>query len=978
MKPFLKQVAEVYCVNERDNLLDYCFVFPNKRSSVFFARYLEQAMAGHQFIMPQLISMSDFVASFSDKVEATRYQQLFTLYNCYDRLSGDIADFDRFHFWGEMLLSDFNDVDSYMVDAGQLFVNVSRLKEINSNYFTPEQLDIIKRYWGEVPQGFDPEEFWRHVGADGKGSTGERFRKLWEILYPLYTDFHQSLEKDGLTNRGRLYRNAAAQVSRRESFAYSRYIFVGFNVLSTSEVAIFERLKARGMADFYWDVSSPAFEIKGNRASRFMAGNIRMFSSRYNLEEEAVETFPKIDIVGVPSRVGQAKYAAEVLEKWIDTGVVSNPGNAVDTAVVLPDEYLFVPLIHSLPASLGSVNITMGYPMKHTPVASLVKTVVSMHLNARIVKGEMRYFYEDILKVVTHPLVISIGGSEAAGIADKLVQKRLFTISAGELIEMAPSLKDIFAAVEDVKDFAGVYSYTDSMLSLLSQAINDSMPVDRMFIESYRSSLMALKEAVEYYKIKMRESTFFQLLERAVAGDSVRFVGEPLDGLQIMGVLETRSLDFDNIIIMSMNERIFPRKHYSRSFIPETLRRAYGLSTTDFQESIYAYLFFRLISRARNVTLLYDARNIGGKSSEMSRYLAQLLYIYNKGNVNHQMYNYLQQAFTPPLIEVNKSGRVLEKLRQYTIPMSGKNLSASSINDYINCPLNFYLKYVEGYNPDNEPVDYMDSSTYGTVLHEVAENLYRSKLPDGEPIPEGGVVITAEDLNRLIESPVIIDTLITKSVNRHFYKREDDDTTPLRGEPEILARVMKMFVKEMLRREKAFTPFTFIAAEYKIETHMKVSDRLSVNIKQYIDRVDRVNIDRDSGLLRLVDYKTGGDMLRAPGMDSLFNPVLDNRCKAMLQLFFYCNAYTGFTEPDYPVQPLIYSFRNMKKEGIVPLKIGGEEIKDFRKFNQEFNNRFKAVIEEIFDPEVPFRQAQTAHACTFCNFKQICSRLDEK
>lgn len=979
MQQFLKLVAEAYSRHEKEHLLDYCFIFPNKRSSAFFTRYLEEAMGGETFIMPAIMSMSDFVASLSDMVEASRYEQLFTLYNCYDRLSAEIADFDRFHFWGEMLLGDFNDVDSYLVDPARLFVNVKRLKEINSNYFTPEQIEIIKRYWGEMPENFDPDEFWRHVGADRDSASSRQFLKLWEILHPLYSDFHRALQRDGLTTRGRLYRDAVKAVGEREQLPFKRYIFVGFNVLSTSEIAIFEKLKARGLADFYWDYNSPAFEVPGNRASRFVARNRVLFPSRYTLDAEPVTGFPRINIAGIPSRVGQTKYAANVLTEWIEEGIIDNPDDAVNTAVVLPDEYLFIPLLHSLPPTVSNVNITMGYPMKHTSIATLVSSIVSMHLNSRIVRGAVRYFYEDILKVITHPLIAAIAGEETIRLSTFLTRRRLFTATAAELLEVAPSLNHLFKDVTDVKDFNQVYEYTAGLLAYLSRAVDSERSVEAMFLESYTSSLMALREAVRHYGITMRETTFFQLLERAVAGDTVRFVGQPLSGLQIMGMLETRSLDFDNIIMLSMNERIFPRKHYARSFIPETMRRAYGMSTTDFQESIYAYLFYRLISRARNVTLIYDARNIGGKNNEMSRYLAQLLYIYNRENVTHTVFNYSQISFNSPRVNVTKTPEVLEKLKLFTIPGSGKNLSASSINEYINCPLCFYLKYVEGYNTDNEIVDYMDSSTYGTVLHEVAEHLYTSLLPAGAPIPREGVLITLENIENFINSPVLIDSLIVKSINRHFYKRGDNDTTPLVGETELLGRVMKMFIIEMLKNEKQFVPFRFLGAEYRIQRMMEVNPELKVNIKQSIDRIDRVNVDRpDGGTLRVVDYKTGGDKLVAPSVAQIFDSADDQRCKAFVQLFFYCNAYAGFTIPPYPIQPVIYSFKSIKTTGIPPLKIGKSELTDFRDFNNDFLPRFNKVIEDIFNPEIPFTQALTDHSCTFCNFKQICSRSEQK
>lgn len=978
MESFLNRVARVYYDNERDNLLDYCFVFPNKRSSHFFAESLRK-MCGPDsaVIFPRIMPVNEFVADFSPLVEATRYEQLFILYNEYNKISRDIEDFDRFQFWGEMLLNDFSDVDSYMIDASKLFVNVKRLKEINANYFTPEQLEVMKRFWGEVPSGYDPETFWSHI-EQSADTGGEKFLKLWEILDPLYHAYRARMTELGLANTGMFARNCVERLSNfsPDDLYYKRYVFVGFNVLSTSELLIFEKLKALGCADFYWDFNSPSFEDKNNKAVRFIAGNVREFKSLYDLGEEKLTRFPNIEIIGVPSTIGQVKTAGEILAGWAADSTIKDVDNAIDTAVVLPDEQLFVQMIHSVPESISEVNVTMGYPMRHTPIASVMRTVISMHLRARSVKGEFRYFYEDLLQLIAQPLIRGMAPEDCAAISDMINSRHLFTISDAMLQAECPTLGVIFRPVNNVNDFDEVYRYTLSLAEFMLSAVRKTSDnqLDEMFIKSYIDALEDLKEASDRHRITMRENTFFHLIERAISGDTINFTGEPLKGLQIMGVLETRVLDFDNVIMLSMNERIFPRKHYTRSFIPDALRRAYGMSTVDFQESIYAYYFYRLLTRAKNVRLLYDARSVGGKSSEMSRFLAQLLYLYNTPDnpVEHTLMVYPQRTFDPPVVEIRKSPEVMKILEQYTVEGSGKNLSASSINEYINCPVNFYLKYVEGYNVEEDAEDFMDSSTYGTIIHEILHDLYTDfRNARGS---KNGVVITADIIDGWIKSPVTLDRYITRSVNRHYNRLPDEAIdTPLKGEPEVLARIMKLFLIEMLNREKGVAPIEFIEGEHEIRRQLRINDSLTVNIRQYIDRIDRVD-----GRLRIVDYKTGSDVSDTSEVADMFDPMSAHRPKAMLQLMFYCLAYSLDQGIDQPIRPYLYCFKNIRLDGLKPLRIGGAVVDDYRDYIDEYLPRFNEIVAEIFNPDVPFRQSDNSNACTFCQFKGICAKAERR
>lgn len=985
MIPFLKQVAQAYFENERDEMIDYCFVFPNKRSGVFFHHFLTEAADGERFIFPEIVTIGEMTAGFSSLVEAPRLDQLFILYNEYRKLSSDISDFDQFLFWGDMLLSDFNDVDRYLVDPHLLFVNLKRFREVSANYLTDEQMEIINRYWGEQYTHQSPDKFWNHLHHEQSTELEGKFLKLWEVLDPLFENFKKKLLDTSMATAGMLTRNAVDYLrhASTDTLPYRRYIFVGFNVLTLSEIKIFERLQARGCADFYWDMAAPTFKAEGNRASLFMKRNVECFPSRYDIASIHPipdNQFPHIHITGVPSAVGQAKAAGKQLEEWVNDGVIDSPDNAINTAVVLPDEALFIPMIHAVPPELTALNVTMGYPMKNTSFASYISALVSMQLRSRLSKDTWHFFHDNVKTVVTHPFTQSLNRDECNTILHTITDKRLYMVPSHLFNELAPSLAFMFAPITDANGIEEVYSYFTTLIDRLIEMSSEreGMRVEGFFLHAYRNALEELKDACDRWGIVMRDSTFIELLQRTIASVSINFTGEPLKGLQVMGVLETRVLDFDNLIMLSMNERIFPRKHYTRSFIPDSLRRSYGMATTDFQESIYAYYFYRLISRANNVRLYYDARTVGSKNSEMSRYISQLLYLFPECKITHDIATFPMPSFEDECIEIRKTPEIMEKLKEFTRE-NGRTLSASSIKEYIKCPLSFYLNKICNLQQEDEMTEYMDSGTYGTILHAVAEEIYMELRGSHDEVK-----ITSEILDSIISNPVKIDRLITKHINKEYNKLPEGDLTPLVGESKVLGQVMRHFMLVMFREEKKIAPFDFIDGEQKLVGRLRISDDISINFQQYIDRIDRVYPDGKygspgSGLLRIVDYKTGSDKDNFTSFDQLFDHETSDHRSAIFQLMFYCNAYSQHKSFEGPIQPILYLFKTMATQGIKPITFGSRsgktEITDYRSINDEFMENFRNLMTELFDPEIPFRQSPDEDACKYCNFKMICRRF---
>lgn len=992
MTPFLQLVARAYIKHAPDEIDGSCFVFPNKRAATFFERFIRNELAdagAKPAIMPATTTITDFIASFSPEfTEANRYDLLLTLFDEYRKISAQPAgktdaddDFDRFIFWGEMLVADFDDVDRYLADADAIFTNIKRYREISANFLTPDQIEIIRRFWGEERSPKAVDDFWEHLGTDGSATT-HSFLKLWEVLRPLYHAYQNSLASHGLASQGMLMRKAVEATAPTSDFSmpHDRYIFVGFNMLSTAEIKIFANLQRRGMADFYWDYNSPALELPLSNTGRFLKRNIREFPSRFPIDERQATEMPTIQIIGISSGVGQAKAAGSILKQWVDEKIISHPENAISTAVVLPDESLFIPMIHSVPESIGTLNVTMGLPMRLGPMASLIKAIVSLQLRSRRrSNGSRTFFHEDVSRLLSSGILSEICPEGAVrNLENEIRQRRLFNVDASLISDIIPELSTIFdlPANSDGTGF-DFPTYLVTLCAFLLEKLDSSKKMQRRFVESYAAAVVRLIDAASRLNIKMSGDAFCRLVERAVASDKVPFNGEPLEGLQLMGVLETRLLDFDNVIVLSMNERIFPRRRYNRSFIPDALRHGYGLSTLESQESTYAYYFYRLLARAQRVTLLYDARNSGLKSGEPSRYISQLLYFF-PDNVTHLLGTYRGTGFSQLPINIEKTPDVLSKMRRF-LKGGPANLSASAINTYINCPLSFYLQYVERYNPDSEITDFIDSSTYGSIIHSVAQRVFLGFRPEGSENP---VTVTQSMLQGIInQTNPLLDRIITEEINLTYNRMPADRLLePLTGECKVMGKVIRASIVSILRRDMSRCPFTFVGAEVSVPSDesttllLHVAEGIDVNMRMIIDRIDRMA----DGSLCFIDYKSGSDSLSAPDLESLFETNRPQRAKAILQLLLYCHLYNQYSGTDVAIRPLLYKILDMNKSSTGELRVAKRCIDDYHSLIEPFLGLLKSKIAEIFDPGIPFRQALDEHNCTFCQMKSMCGRKPSK
>lgn len=1052
MKSLLESVIDAYLSSEPAELLaDCCFVFPNKRTGVFFHNIINEkfSASGLKGLHPASMPVNEFIASLADGIQVDRLESMFLLYTAYTnvvkKLNGNGArvDFNKFQRWGDVLMSDFNDVDMSLVNPDELFPNLESLREISANYLTETQIEAIRRHWNEERIPAEVSDFWNHVARtlrEPAKKPSVEFIKLWQVMEPVYEEYRRLLSEKGLYYMGMAYREVAEKLQAMTAgeLPFRRYVFVGFSFLTPVEKKIFSILRDKcppdniPLADFYWDNASPAFDMPGNTGG-FINRMAREFPSLHPCVHK-LDRFPKISIIGVPSRVGQAKLAGEIITRLYPTTIPEGASEAEraellrSTAVIFPDESLAIPTLRSIPTYIDPVNLTMGYRLRQSSAATFVSAVTRMQIRGRISArdGVEKFLAEDVLQVLSHP-IIHQGAQRAAMTATLEIRlKRSFTVDAEffqheELRELAP----VFSFVRNSDDPDAVLSYLFTLMQWTLEALRvnvtdavrpthtpeeelelydlDGTPlapageasprtVDLAIAQRYFDAISHLRHLSGEYlgkeRIYLADTTVFQMIERLVAGETMSFQGQPLRGLQLMGVLEARVLDFDNIILPSLNEKIFPRRHYQKSLIPPILRKAYGMITAEHQEALFSYYFYRMTARARRVWLLYDARRgapHGG--GQMSRYLHQLIRLYRPEGLQLRLHGYPVLAPSLPSVTVEKTPEVMEKIRRYFAEENPLYLSASSINEYINCPLSFYIKNIEGYNREDTVKEWIDESVFGTVMHQALQNIY-----DRMAAENPGRMITREAIGRVLADPHTIEAPVVTAINEHHHNLGKMDTTPLKGSSLIVGQLIAQYVRATLRRDTDLTPFEYIAGEKVLHHRITLTDTdpdsgaprdtLSFNLKAIIDRIDRISHPANPGekLLRIVDYKTGADPTDAKTVKALFELPRNQRAsrpKAMLQLLLYSQVLQDDRGRDEPVQPLIYSLRQASTKSFSPLKIAGKEVYDHREYVEEMSRYLIPVLKELADENIPFRNTSDIRACHYCKFQGICARKTE-
>lgn len=986
MSAFLERVAQALEIKHGEGLSEFTFVFPNQRAGMFFQKALAGLSSKPRF-SPEILSVQECFEDFTGLKSADRIDLLFRLYRHYIVLSGSNESFDSFVYWGELILNDFNEVDKYLVDAKQLFTNIADLKEIDEkfSYLSENQKEVISR-------------FWNSFNWNEPGNSSESFVSTWKILSDLYNNFRNELISDGIAYEGMLTRDSVNNIRKSGTTIPSNYVFVGFNALNPCELELFKNFKKNGDADFYWDYDSVVLKEKEHPAARFMHRNVSEFPSKIELKKhENLLSEKEFRLYQIPSSVGQTKLIHKLLRELnpdprtaSSTGKSLSSGNhlvpgehqsfgrqdvpeelpvsgeLLKTAVVLPDEQLLIPLVHAIPEHIQQVNVTMGYPLQLSTIAGLFDLIYVLHKKTRVSGTKTLFYYRNVLNILNHPMVKIKDADTNREIQERMIRQNLIYIDPS-IFSKSDFLELLFRVQKNPVAFI---DYLLELIQSFYSSLRQNKDLDRQnklettFLYEYYLTVNRLKDIFGKYSdmVPLKLETLTQLIRQLTSGLSVPFVGEPLQGLQIMGVLETRGLDFENLIISSFNEGIYPSKSSNNSFIPYEFRNVFGLPTFEHKDSISAYNFYRLINHAKRVYMISDIRSENGSTGEISRFYYQLKYLHQV-DIKQIPVLYDFRVQDERSLTIIKDEHVQQKLNNYVLNGKGsKAFSASSLNTYINCPLQFYFSQLENMQEEDEITELLAHDLFGNIFHSVMENLYK---------PFVGRFIRKEELESI--GSLQIDKEINKAFSIHFYKNKDGSLVELSGNNLLIAKIISKYVNHVLKVDASYTPFTLHSTEENV--YATLDTRFGkVNLKGFIDRVDE-----KEGLIRVLDYKTGKGELDFKSVQSAFDPNEPNRPKYVLQTLLYGLLYK-YKHGSESIAPGIFYIKDVFKTDFSTSllhKISRTEkqvVNNYGEYEDEFREELVTCIENIMDPSLNFNQTEDPKNCVYCQFKEICKR----
>lgn len=874
MKSFLEYVAEDLLSRYGTNLSRIAVVFPNKRASLFLNEYLAK-LAGKPIWSPAYITISELFRSHSDLQVADPIQLVCELHKCFTECTGIDESLDHFYGWGQLLLSDFDDLDKNMGPADKVFANLRDIHELDDvSYLTEEQREMIRRFFSNFSEDHNTE-------------LKERFLRLWSRIGDIYHQFNEKLAQEQLAYEGALYRQVATDETIE--FEYDMYVFIGFNLLQQVEQTLFQRLEKAGKAIFYQDTD----EIPPQQ----------------------------ITYISAPTENIQARY----ISQWLDEQRIADGKH---TAIVLCDEGLLQAVIHCLPDNIEKVNVTTGYPLLQTSVASLVNQLFNLQVNGFSQKtGTFRRQWID--PITRHPFAnLLLEGSLNQHYSDN-----------GSLLQW---LLDIIRHIATIVEHSAL----------------NAESLFRMY-----TLLNRLHELTKSGILTVDAVTLQRLIGQLINTTSIPFHGEPAEGIQVMGVLETRNLDFDHVLLLSCNEGNMPRGVNDTSFIPYAIRKAYGLTTIDQKVAIYQHYFNRLIQRAKDVTIIYNNSTNDGQTGEMSRFMLQLL-VESQIPITFQNLKAGQKTIHHTPQPIIKSDSVIDVLTHRLSKEQG-GISPTAVCTYLRCPLRFFYNYACNLiEPEEDQENLIDNRTFGNIFHKAAQLLYKQF---------GRQRITTSMLQTLLKNEVEIEQAVDTAIKIELFHIEDpiQPMPPLDGLQIINREVIIKYIRQLLETDCRLTPFTILGLEKYVS--MKWGDTI---LGGYIDRLDNIT-DPETGeeRIRVIDYKTGAKQLKAfPDIEAIFDPDnIPDHSDYYLQAFLYSHIVRLRSKT--AVSPALLYIQHAGVDNYDPtLCLGKDAVRDIAPYSEEYMRLMNGKIMEIFNKDIPFIPIEDRKRCQYCPYADICGK----
>lgn len=957
METFLKQVAHDLYNKTEGNFTKVAIVFPNKRASLFFNEYLAQE-SDRPIWSPTYVSISELFRQSSDLSIADPIKLVCDLYKVFQKATGSKETLDDFYFWGEMLIADFDDADKNMADTHALFSNLKDLNELMDNY------DFLEEGQKEALS-----QFFHNFSINQVTELKQRFISMWNVLGDIYTEYKALLESQSIAYEGMLYRQVIEQLDV-EALPYNKYIFVGFNVLNKVEHTLFKKLNEAGKAMFYWDYDTFYLNKTPHEAGEFIRRNLRDFPSELpasffdNLNQPKEVTF-----IESPTENGQVRY----LPQWIRENLTSQEK---ETAVVLCNEALLQPVLHALPDNVKHINITMGFPLSQTPAYSFVNALMELHTSGYN-PNNGRYLFAEVISVLKHPYTRQLS-PEAEKLEQTLTRDNRFYPLPSEL-KQDNVLELLFTPRRNNLDLCSMLSEALKEVAVIyqQQAASHSDAFDQLYRESLFKTYTLVNRfhtLIESKELNVQAGTFQRLLTRVMSSSSIPFHGEPAIGMQVMGVLETRNLDFRHLIMLSVNEGQLPKAGGDSSFIPYNLRKAFGMTTIDHKIAVYAYYFYRLMQRAEKVTLVYNTATDGINRGELSRFMLQFLIEWGYPVLRKQLEAAQSPQDSTPII-IEKTPDVMERMKSvFDIRNNPKALiSPSALNCYLDCPLKFYYKYVALLSAPDEVTADIDSAKFGSIFHYAAEHIYKDLTAHGK-------LISKENLETLLKDEVRLQTYVDNGFKELFFNLPQNEQPEYNGIQLINSAVIVKYIQQLLRNDLRYAPFTFVGSEQRIFENIEIytpSGNIQSRIGGIIDR-----IDSKGESLRIVDYKTGGDADTPANVQSLFIPD-KKRSNYVFQTFLYasivCKKLREKNDSRLVAPALLYIHRAASENYSPVIQMGEprkpkEPVDNFAQHEGDFRENLKTLLEDIFNPDISFTQTEIEDKCAYCDFRALCKK----
>jgi len=897
-------------------------------------------------LSPEIITINEFISRLTDLHEADTVSLVLKLQEVYSKVTGLQESLDEFFFWGEILLGDFDDVDKYLLNADDLFRNIADLKELENqfDYLTDEQRKAIEEFWGnleKVPSSFNKEKF---IG-------------IWVKLAEIYHQFKASLKRDEIAFSGMIYRDVAEALSESHltELPAKKYVFVGFHALNNCEKAIFRKLDKQKKAMFFWDYADFYLKDVENEAGSFLRNNLVQFPEPkdFRIEEpDAVKR--KLKLVAVPGNLTQAQ--AVNLPGILDSFKSNNRFD--NTAFVLADESLLIPVISSVGNNFQGINITMGYPFVNTPVYGFISQLISLQRNIRRSSKSAVFYYKPVVALLNHQFVVT---DQIKQFVSEIHRRNKVYVNASEL-KIDSFVAKLFSSPESWSELLDYFLDILKELAVkFNPAEDEQHKLESEYIYQAYLAIQRLKDSLLLLNIPdFPVKIMFRLLDQGLKRISIPFEGEPLTGLQIMGLLETRCLDFENMILFSANEGFLPRIAAGHSFVPYHLRKGFGMPTYEDRDAMYAYYFYRLIQRNRNTVIVYNSITEGISFAEKSRFLYQLQFDsdFEIEEVNLS-FNFRGTSNEPIVIQGNE--RYIDQLiAKYAV----SKLSPSAINTWLDCRLKFYFKYLAGIKEKEELKEEIDAVLFGNLFHYTIEKLYLPFV--GKTVEEHALKLLAADRKK-------IDEKVLEAVAVQYFqmKPEEAGKVKLSGQSILIANHIREYIVQLIRNDIKFAPFEIVALEkeYVEDFDVQIGDKTSpIKVGGIVDRLDRT-----ANGIRIVDYKTGRNLkLDFKEWNQLTDREYGDRRKEIFQTLIYSDIISR--SESQPILPTIYKLDNLFDEEFNPSVIFNGAKFIYQRFINEFTETFSSVLTDIFNPETIYDQVKDSQKCSYCPYNRICRR----